>query len=386
MKFLHTSDLHIGRKLDGIPRLGEQKDVLEEIARIADDELVDVVLVAGDVFDTFIPSAEAENAFFEFAERIAGGKRAVVVIPGNHDDAERLNASRRIAQKRGLLLCGGEFVFDRNSFGEISVSDSGKNYIVLKKGDESVYIATVPYFSEAPAGEAVNRDETYDERHKRVIAEAFSHNAEKYPQILVGHLFMLGGESSGSERPIDLGGARIVSPTVIPSDCLYTALGHLHKRQIVSKSANIVYSGAPLEYAYDEAGTEKSVELFGISGGELRERKTVSLSCGKKLAAVSAVGFENAGKALEGLDDKYVMLTIFTDRPLGVEETKELRSSHPNITQLRLELTGGADGGRIVGRKHLSDEKLFEEYFKARYGGEPDAELMALYKEIMSED
>jgi exonuclease SbcD len=116
MKFLHTSDLHIGKKLDGILRLDEQKAVLNEILAISLQEKVDVVLIAGDVYDTFIPSSDAENLFFEMVDLFSQNGIIVVCISGNHDDEDRLIASKLLASRRGIYLCGENNDFEKKEF------------------------------------------------------------------------------------------------------------------------------------------------------------------------------------------------------------------------------------------------------------------------------
>ena len=108
MKILHTSDWHIGKKLNGRLRLDEQKQTLMEICLICETEGVDLVLVAGDIFDTYTPSAEAEQLFFECMKNMATPSRAVVVIGGNHDDSVRLSASHLIASNSNIYIFGGE--------------------------------------------------------------------------------------------------------------------------------------------------------------------------------------------------------------------------------------------------------------------------------------
>ncbi|MBQ7643101.1 MAG: exonuclease subunit SbcD [Clostridia bacterium] len=385
MKFLHTSDLHIGKKLDGKSRIDEQAQVLSEIVGICEAEKVDVVLLAGDVFDTFIPSAEAEELFFEFASSLSASKRAVIAVSGNHDDADRLLASRVIAMKQGIFLCGGDNDFPNCSIGDIKITACGKNYIVVERKEEKVFIATVGYFSEAPVGEVVDKEKSYDERVKDIFEKTLSNNGENYPAILLTHLFMVGGTTTEGERPIDLGGARVIKPSTVPTQFVYTALGHLHRRQVALKDRNIIYSGSPLQYSYDEAGTQKSVTVFEISGGEVKNLKEIPLTKGKKLAAISVVGVENAEEKLAGYEDYHICLTVFSDKPIAATETKAIMENHPEITQFRLSLTSSS-GSAIKGRREMNDEELFKAFIKARYGEEPDDELMTAYREIMSEE
>ncbi|MBO4262326.1 MAG: exonuclease subunit SbcD, partial [Clostridia bacterium] len=314
MKFLHTSDLHLGKKLDGVSRLDEQTAVLAEITEICDANDIDVVIISGDVFDTFMPSAEAENLFFDFAAKTAAKKRVVVVISGNHDDGDRLNASKLISEKYGVYLCGKNNSYAAARFGRVSLAACGEYFIDLKCDDgEGVHIVTLPYFSESPEGEVVDREEDYGERVGRILGKAADENAFGFPVVCVSHLFMLGGVVTEGERAIDLGGARVVSPEAIPQSAVYTALGHLHRRQTVKKERNIIYSGSPLQYSYDESGTEKSVTVFEIEGGKLSDLQVVGLKCGKRLACVTAYGVAGIDEAMKGEEDKFVCLTLYVD-------------------------------------------------------------------------
>ncbi len=386
MRFLHTSDLHLGKKLDGITRIDEQREVLNEIISIANSYNVSVVLIAGDVFDTFIPSAEAENLFFDFVDALSQSGRTVVCISGNHDDDDRLTASKTLASKRGVYLCGDNQDFCFAEFNGISLTDKGKSHLVLSDGSEKCFIATVPYFGEAPVGAEVDKEESFGDRVSRILSEVFSNKREDESGILLTHLFMLGGDKSEGERDIDLGGVKVVSPSAIPDSCIYTALGHLHKRQVISRERNAIYSGSPLQYAYDEVGSKKSVTVFDILSNKVENLCEIELESGKRLAKVSCLGIEDADEILSENSDCYVDLTVVSDRPLLLEETASLKSKHPNITKIRLELSGNADTSSVIGRKNMNDKELFVEFYKGKYGSEPDNELLSAYLEVMMEE
>ena len=387
MKFLHTSDLHIGKKLDGISRIDEQRQVLDEILSIAVTESVDVMLVAGDVYDTFIPSAEAESLFFDWLDKFSNNGIKVVCISGNHDDSDRLSAARAIAQKRGIYLCGERNDFMLNDKDFPALIGCGDNYLVFKdKSGEEFFIATLSYFGEAPSGYEVDKEKDYSDRVKDILAEIFSHKENEQSGLLVSHLFMLGGESSESERRIDLGGVKVVSPSAIPTPCIYTALGHLHKRQIASKTKSVIYSGSPLQYAYDEVGNQKSVTVFSIENGVIKNQKTVELSSGKKLAKLTVIGLEDIDVKLSKIADNYVDLTIISDRPLTMEETALIKSQNQNVTKIKLEFVGENSTGGISGRRELSDKDLFVEFYTKKFGSKPDEDLLNAYLEIMAEE
>ena len=151
MNILHTSDWHIGKRLMDRERLPEQIAALDEIVRICDERDVDLVLVAGDVFDTYMPSADAEEVFFRAVKRIAGEKRAVVIVSGNHDDGVRLAASAPLAAEEGIYLFGGGYdVVPVGGERAVKAVASGEGYVVIANArGEQVYINALPYPNEA---------------------------------------------------------------------------------------------------------------------------------------------------------------------------------------------------------------------------------------------
>lgn len=386
MKILHTSDLHLGKKLDGILRLDEQKAVLNEILSIALQEKVDLMLIAGDVYDTFIPSSDAENLFFEMVDLFSQNGIIVVCISGNHDDEDRLLASKLLASRRGVYLCGSENNFENISFNKISLHRAGRNFVVFSDGKDKAFIATVPYFGEAPIGYNIDKEQQFGDRVRDILADIFTSKSADETGVLLTHLFVLGGFRSDGERDIDLGGVKVLSPDAIPSESAYTALGHLHKRQVISTDRNVIYAGSPLQYSYDEVGNIKSVTVFEILNNNIEDLHTVELKSGKNLAKISCLGIENVAEILQKHVDDFVDLTIISDRPLTFEETAKVKSEYPNITKIKLELNGDFANSSVVGRKNLSDKELFVEFYKCKFGNEPDDDILKAYLEIMSEE
>ena len=244
----------------------------------------------------------------------------------------------------------------------------------------------MPYFGEAPVGYAVDKEQPFGERVKEVLSAIFSNKKADSTGILLTHLFVLGGSRSEGERDIDLGGVKVLSPSAIPSECKYTALGHLHKRQVISKENNVIYSGSPMQYAYDEVGQEKSVTTFEIEDNEVKNLTEIVLKAGKKLAKVSCLGIENVDNTLAKYVDNFVDLTIVSDRPLTFEETAEIKSKYENVTKIKLELSGNYENNVVVGRKNLSEKDMFIEFYKCKYSSHPDEELINAYLEIMLEE
>mgnify|MGYP001637818306 CR=1 FL=1 len=383
MKFLHTSDWHIGKKTDGRERIEEQRAVLKEIAEIAEREEADAVLIAGDVYDTYIPSAEAERLLFETLKTLSEKGMAVIAVSGNHDDAARLTAASALTEGTGIRLCGDiHEEIASGTAGRVKIA-GGEGYAVLEKGEEKVFVALCPYPSEARFKESVREEESFEEKMRRWLYAGLSGNTEHLPAVLVGHFYVAGGTVSESERPIDLGGARAVLKEILP-ECNYIALGHLHKRQVMSKSRNVYYSGAILEYAFDEAGWEKSVNVFEINGGKTENIRQIPLRSGKKLMRLEAKGYDNARELLEKYRGYYTELTLLLSDPLTDLQIKTLKGENPDLLTLAFLFEGSIER-ETVSRKHLSDGELFAGYYETLYGKKPPEELAALFEEVLHE-
>ena len=377
MKILHTSDWHIGKRLSGRDRLDEQRAALDEIAAICDAEKVDLVLVAGDVFDTFLPSAEAEDAFYSAAKKIAGTDRCMLIISGNHDDNIRLTAATALSEELGIYvygnaghipkLCGGRRVYP---------VEAGANHIVFRTGEEEVFFNVLPYPNETRLKEDKNPDEKFLDKMVRWMNVGQAENKKNLPSVFLSHLFIAGGSVSEGEREIDLGGARAVPLSALPP-CDYTALGHLHKRQ--SFKNNVVYSGSILQYAFDEAGTKKSVVLFDIGKEGVKEMRRVELHAGKQLVRLQANGVSDAADLVRKYPDCYIELTIFLKEPLLASQVRELREANPGIVQFLPQVTQEGEGMKGVSLRQLSDSELFRTFYRKKFAQEPSDDLTELF-------
>ena len=377
MRILHTSDWHIGKRLSGRDRLDEQRAALDEIAAICDAEKVDLVLVAGDVFDTFLPSAEAEDAFYSAAKKIAGADRCMLIISGNHDDNIRLTAATALSEELGIYvygnaghipkLCGGRRMYP---------VEAGANHIVFRTGEEEVFFNVLPYPNETRLKEDKNPDEKFLDKMVRWMNVGQAENKKNLPSVFLSHLFIAGGSVSEGEREIDLGGARAVPLSALPP-CDYTALGHLHKRQ--SFKNNVVYSGSILQYAFDEAGTKKSVVLFDIGKEGVKEMRRVELHAGKQLVRLQANGVSDAAELVRKYPDCYIELTIFLKEPLLASQVRELREANPGIVQFLPQVTQEGEGMKGVSLRQLSDSELFRTFYRKKFAQEPSDDLTELF-------
>lgn len=382
MNILHTSDWHLGKRLMDRERLSEQIAALDEIAAICDSENVELVLVAGDVFDTYLPPAEAEEAFYRAVKKIAGAHRAVVLVAGNHDDGVRLAAASALAGEGGIYIFGNRPVaFPVGGDRPVRAVEAGENYLVIENGrGEKVYINALPYPNEARLRENKTA-ETYAEKVSRWIA----HGEEAYrgdiAHVLLTHLFVAGGSTSESERGIDLGGARAVPLHCLPSEG-YVALGHLHKRQRFGD--RIRYSGSILQYSFDEANTGKSVVLLRTEGKEISVVKEIPLQAGKRLVRLECNGVEEALALLPRYEDCYIELTLRLKAPLTSQETQSLREAGEGLVSLIVQLSEG-EAVNIVRRSSLGAGELFSEYYKSQYGEEPPEDLRTAFLSLSEE-
>ena len=404
MRILHTSDWHLGRSLEQVSRIEEQKDFIDFLCLKSEDEQIDLILIAGDIYDTYNPSAAAEEIFYDGLERLSnGGKRAIVVIAGNHDNPERLCASSPLAYKNGIVLLGypGSIAkVGESRDGQVRVIDAGPGWLELsvEKCSHNAVILTLPYPSESRLEELLSEqaEETalqkaYSQRISEIINGLSHRFREDTVNLIVSHLFMLGGKESDSERTLQVGGAMTVDPYIFPKNAHYAALGHLHRPQEVrNASCPAYYCGSPLAYSFSESSYAKLVYIIDAVPGKAAEIRPLYLDCGKPLRKwLAAEGISQAFQWCEEDKDAgaWVDLEIVTDRVLTVEEQKKLRNMHRGIINIRprfrteeveLEISLSREGRKI--------DELFRDYYRYRNGMEITDDLMGAFVEILNEE
>lgn len=382
MKILHTSDWHIGKRLITRERLDEQAEVLDEIIQICEDEAIELVLIAGDIFDTYTPSADAEELFFQKIKLLAGQDRAVLLISGNHDDGVRLSAAAPLAEEQGIYIVGNA----RNPLRMSATArktrpvSSGKGYAVFEnEKQERIYVSTLPYPNEARFKEEKS-ELSYVEQMQKWIAEGESGNVDKLPSIFMAHIFVAGGAVSEGEREIDLGGARAIPVEALPNSD-YIALGHLHKRQKMGKG-NCYYSGSPLQYAFDERA-DKGVKVFDLTTAGVCDLKDVPLTKGKKLVRLEANGVDEGLEWLQKYPESLVELKLYLTAPLTSEDSSAL-AANKNLVSLLAEVRT-EETMHFESRKGLSAEGLFDVYYRSVYGADPKTEVKELFLKTIAE-
>lgn len=395
MKILHTADLHLGKKLNKASRLDEQCELIRELNTLADAEDIDVILIAGDVFDASVPPADAERVFYRSMRTLTMNGRAVIALAGNHDDERRLCAAKPLADGLGIVLAGeldysgysdGAFAETAPPPSILALADAvdymQKQRISLRghyggvrieKGAEKCDIALVPYPSENRLSRWYEQDYSlpYAERVKLALEKACAFFGDDSYKILCTHLFL-----SKSADADALGGLAALPVDVLPTSPDYVALGHVHKHYKVCKSPAAEYCGSPLQYAYDE-GRTKSVNIVDTAKRTVAQRV---ISSGKKLLEADAASFDECMSKLDAHAAEYVRIR-YGGEPLGKDEAAAIRS-HPAYNDLVVVSTQN-NRAATVRRAHLSDGELFELYYKHIRDRQPSAELKAAFIELL---
>ncbi|HRP90420.1 MAG TPA: exonuclease subunit SbcD [Edaphocola sp.] len=400
MKILHTADWHLGKKLDNFSRLEEQQQVLEEIVQIAKEQAVDMVLVAGDLFDNFNPSNEATELLYKTLKKLAqNGKVPVIAIAGNHDSPDRVNVADVLARENGIIFIGSPIdvvpTFSLDGGFEVKQSELGYLEIKLPKVDFPIRLLHTAFANE------VRLKEYFGEDKQKALQEVLTQNwqalADKYcddegVNILISHLFMMkrGGEvleEPEGERPLNIGNADVVYSDAIPKQVQYAALGHLHRYQNVGTRQPVVYSSSILPYSFSEAGQQKYVVIVTLQPGEEASYSTIPITRGRKLERKK---FDNIDFAIDWLQqhpEVLVELTIQTDEFIKNDDRKLLYHSHSGIIRIIPEVKKikEAQGKHQAIDLKKNETELFIDYFKfKKEGQEPNKEILDLLMEIVA--
>ena len=396
MKFIHTSDWHIGKNLEGHSRLEEQEKFCDDFVKIVEENNIDMVIIAGDVYDTSNPPAGAETLFYKTICRLADdGNRCVLVIAGNHDNPERLSAVSPLAKEQGIIILGYPLSSTTESkYKGFEITEAGRGYLKLKIGGEKATIITLPYPSEKRLNDAIRNVDDENELQKNYsnkVGDIFRKLEENFEEdsinIAVSHLFVSGGDPSDSERQIQLGGSLVVDKHDLPQKAQYTALGHLHKPQKASERLNVYYSGSPLQYSVKERIYAKGANIVEIHANETPVVEQVYFNNYKPIEVFKCDGIEEALKVCEENKDRDIWsyFEIKTDEVISQENIKKMKEYLKDIIEIKLIITSHYEEENID-LKEKSMAQLFNDFYKFKEKCEPRGELMDLFLNIVSEE
>lgn len=351
MKIMHLSDLHIGKKVNEYSMLQDQIYILKEILRIIDNEKVETVIIAGDVYDRSLPPNEALELFDEFLYQLSSRNVNVFVISGNHDSPERISYGGRMMTENKIFLSP---VYDGNVKPITLNDDYGEvNFYLLpfvRPADIRRYFPdeNIENYTDAVKVAIDNMNVDFNERN-----------------ILVTHQFVTGAELSESEDII-VGGTDNVSGEVFDGFD-YVALGHIHREQTVGKD-NIRYCGTPLKYSFSEAKNIKSVTILDFNDKGNIEYSKIPLTPLRDMREIRGTYYELTLKSnYESTNTEDYLHITLTDEEDIPDAIGKLRSIYPNIMKLdydNLRTRGSGTVDAIENIESKSPFELFADLFK----------------------
>jgi exonuclease SbcD len=372
----------VGKTVRGRSRADEHAAVLDEIAGIADQEDVDVVVVVGDLFDTAAPAPEAEQLVYRALLRLAaGGRRPVVVVAGNHDNPRRLEA---VAPLLGLAGVRVQTTLAPAAAGGI---------LELEARGVLVKFALVPFPSQryivraddlmglAPA----EHSQKYDERVRRVIDALTAGFGDDAVNIVVAHVFAAGGVLGGGERGAHTVFDYSVGTAAFPASAHYVALGHLHRQQSLPAACPVWYCGSPLTMDFGEERDDKAVLVIDAEPAVPAAVRSVPLTSGRSFRTVRGTLAELAALAA-AFDDEFAYVRVVVHEPVRVGLADEVRELFPDAVEVVVqppEREGSSLEPGRPSRGGQSPHELFVAYLQDR--SVDDERLVTMFDELLDE-
>ena len=351
MKFAHIADLHIGKRVHDFSMLEDQRYILDQMLGIFEEQRVDGILIAGDVYDKVVPSAEAVQLFDEFITRLAKLKMPVYMISGNHDSAERLSFGAKLFESSDIYISQ---VYDGN-VKKIGLED--------EYGLVNVYL--LPFLKPATVRHVLQRDdiESYEDGVMAALQECEVDASQR--NILVAHQFVTGADRCDSEET-SVGGLDNVSAEVFDKFD-YVALGHIHRPQKMGKET-LRYSGTPLKYSFSEVEHKKSVTIVELLEKGNVQISTVPLVPLRDMRKVRGTYMEVTAKESYTEENKmdYLQITL-TDEEDVPGALQKLRTIYPNLMRLEYDNKRTRENREVQAveaQEQKSELELFGEFYE----------------------
>lgn len=371
MKLIHLSDLHLGKRVNEFSMIDDQRHVLDQILRVIDAERPDAVLIAGDVYDKPVPTAEAVALLDWFLVELSGRQLQVFVISGNHDSAERMAFGGRLMEQSGVHLAP---VYDGTVARWTLTDEHGLVHLYLLPFVKPVHVRRC--FPEREI-------ETYTDAVAAAVETMDVDPAAR--NVLVTHQFVTGAARCESEE-VSVGGADNVDASVFDGFD-YVALGHLHGPQTVGRET-VRYCGTPLKYSFSEAHHKKSVTVVELGEKGTVAVRTVPLTPRRDLVELRGAYEEVTRRDFyegNGYQDSYVHITL-TDEEDVPDALGKLRLIYPYLMKLdydnqRTHAAGVGDEGGDLQRK--SPMELLEEFYELQNGQPMGQEQRQFARQLM---
>ena len=368
MKFLHLGDLHLGKTLGDFDLIEDQKYILDQILHITEEESIDGVLIAGDVYDKSVPSEAATKLLDYFLIALAAKRIKVFMVSGNHDSDERLNF--------------GSTLFASNQIFISAVFDGTLHRQSFVDGDTEVAVYMLPFVKASQVrhyfpDEDIN---SYDDAVRAIIRNTLIDKRNK--NILVVHQFVAGkGEDPALAGSESVGTQSVGMVEKIGYDCFddfdYVALGHIHSPQKVGRE-EIMYAGSPLKYSLSEANNEKSVSLISVSAEDGVKTELVSLKPMRDLRHIRGTLKELLDKENVKAPDDFIYATL-TDEEIINDAMGVFQQTYPNTVRIDYDNSHTRDIEQVdISRiaENKSFPELIGDFYRQMYGCEITEEEM----------
>lgn len=400
MRILHTADWHLGKNLEGQSRMDEQEAFLNDFINIVEENNIDLIIIAGDVYDNPNPPARAERMFYNTLKKLSkNGERLTLVVSGNHDNPDRLIAAGPLARDHGIIMVGTpKTVVQCGDYGAHKVLKSGEGFIEIEINNEKAVILAIPYPSEKRLNEVIyngmDEEEEKAKSYSERIFSLFDSLKENYRKdtinLVVSHLFAMGSIESGSERSIQLGGSYIVDGKCFPKEAQYIALGHVHKPQIVpGTNKKVRYCGSPIHYNKKEINFEKKCFIIEVRPNEECIIEEVALKVYKPIEIWKCNSIEDAILKCEENKERncWVYLEVKTDRYIREDEIKQMKELKKDILEIVPKFDSiDENDSESLNLSEKSFEEVFIDFYKKERNIEPEGEIIDLLLSIINEE
>lgn len=376
MKFLHTADWHVGKTLKGHSRLDEQDAVLAEIVELAREHQPDAILIAGDLYDSSAPSAEAQKILIKTLLALTDTGSQVIAMAGNHDSAGLIDAYRPLAGHAGITLLGQPRTVDTGGVVSFAARSTGEavNVAVLPFLSQRWAIRAADMLTQTPAESAGN----YDQLIRELLAHlksGFTHGAVN---IVMAHLTVSGAVHGGGERAAQTIFEYWVPAAAFGNDPHYVALGHLHRRQTLPAPCPVAYSGSPICVDFGEQDNNPVVVLVEATPTTPARATDLPIHAGRRLRTVRGSVEELASRAAE-FGDAY--LRVYVTEPARAGLREDVLEALPNALEIRIDPEYAQSiATRIEARPDRSPSELFADYCSER--GVDDPRVRRLFDEL----
>lgn len=371
MKILHLGDLHFGKRINNLSLEEDQRFINEEIYKVIEEEKIETVIIAGDVYDRSIPSEEAVALLDEFLSKLHRMKMKILLIAGNHDSAERLSFGNSLMEASDTYIS--------------SVYEGEVKKVVLKDEYGPLNFYLMPFVKPAHVRKWFPEEEieTYTDALKVAIDNM--HIDDKERNIILSHQFVSGANKDGSEDELFVGGLCNVDPEVYEVFD-YTALGHIHRPQNVKNNV-IRYCGSPMKFSFNEEKQNKALTVLEIKGKGDIEIKEIPLKPLRDFVTVKG-SFEQLLKGHEGVREDDFVSVVLTDEEDIPNAFSVLSATYKNIQTLSYDNTRTRNSSTVDGASintELNPGQLIDEFFEKRNGKKMSLEQSEYINKLIEE-